>query len=79
MNDAMACGSVSVTAGHPADHSFLADSLDVEGLLALLAYETSHGNRAAIVQALNERLADVRAGTEPRGPLGDHLPPPSLE
>jgi hypothetical protein len=75
MSDAMVCGNVPASGGRPADHSFLADSLDAEGLLALLAYEQSHGNRPAIVQALTERLAAVRSGTEPTGPLGDHLPP----
>jgi hypothetical protein len=78
MYDAMVCGDASASDGHPAVHSHLSESLDAEGLLALLAYEESHGNRAAIVQALTERLAAVRSGTEPSGPLGDRLPPSEI-
>jgi hypothetical protein len=75
MSDAMVYGDVPAAGGHPVDHHFLAESLDVEGLLALLDYEKSHGNRDPIVRALTERLAAVRSGTEPAGPLGDRLPP----
>lgn len=50
------------------------EPLDAESVLALLAYEESHGKRAAVVQALTERLAAVRSGLEPSGPLGAHLP-----
>ena len=83
MHDAMVCGDMSASGGSPADrphleHPHLAESLDAEGLLALLAYEESHGNRAAIVQALTERLAAVRSGVEPTGPLGDRLPPTTV-
>ncbi|WP_411719932.1 hypothetical protein [Mycetocola sp.] len=79
MNDAMVCGGVPASGGPAADHSSLADSLDAEGLLALLSYEKSHGNRGPIVQALTERLAAVRSGTEPAGPLGDQLPSSLVE
>ncbi|MCU1560548.1 hypothetical protein [Mycetocola sp.] len=75
MNESMVCGDVPASREHPADYPSLAESLDAEGVLALLAYEQSHGNRTAIVQALTERLAAVRSGTEPTGPLGDQLPP----
>jgi hypothetical protein len=79
MHNAMVCGDASASGAYAADHSHLSESLDAEGLLALLAYEESHGNRAAIVQALTERLAAVRSGTEPRGPLGEHLPATPVE
>ncbi|MET1017831.1 MAG: hypothetical protein ABWX76_13490 [Leifsonia flava] len=68
---AASAGSVSEQAaagGHPHE------PLDVESVLALLAYEESHGKRPAVVQALKERLAAVRSGLEPSGPLGAHLP-----
>ena len=84
MHDAMVCGDMSASGGrsenrpHLADHAHLSDSLDAEGVLALLAYEKSHGNRAAIVEALTERLAAVRSGVEPTGPLGDRLPPTTV-
>lgn len=73
MNNVMVAGGASAT-GAPNDHPHLSESLDVEGILALLAYEESHAKRAAVVQALNERLAAVRSGAEPSGPLGEHLP-----
>ncbi|MET0843360.1 MAG: hypothetical protein ABWY23_05890 [Mycetocola sp.] len=76
MSASMVYADFSGAGGHAPDHHFHAESLDVEGLSALLAYEKAHGNRAAIMQALTERLAAVRSGVEPTGPLGDRLPPP---
>lgn len=77
MHDAMVRSDVSASGAFRGPH--LSQSLDAEGLLALLAYEESHGNRAGIVQALTERLAAVRGGIPPRGPLGDRLPPTPVE
>ena len=70
---AAAAGAASVServasAEHPHE------PLDVESVLALLAYEESHGQRPAVVQALKERLVAVRSGLEPSAPLGAHLP-----
>ncbi|SFN81945.1 hypothetical protein [Mycetocola miduiensis] len=75
MSASMIFADFSAAGGHAPDQHFHAESLDVEGLLALLAYEKAHGNRVAIMQALTERLAAVRSGVEPTGPLGAHLPP----
>jgi hypothetical protein len=74
MNNVMVSGGTSATGAHPEEHPHLSESLDVEGILTLLAYEESHGRRTAVVQALNERLAAVQSGSEPSGPLGEHLP-----
>lgn len=79
MHDAMVRGDVSASGAYSGDHHHLSESLGVEGLLALLAYEEAHGNRGAIVQALTERLAAVRSGIEPRGPLGERLPASGAE
>jgi hypothetical protein len=73
MNDAMMCRTDPANSDesgtpHPHEH------LDAEGIQALLAYEETHGHRAAILRALNERLRAVRSGTDPHGPLGEHLP-----
>ena len=73
MNDAMLCEPESTStpsAPHPHEH------LDAEGIQALIAYEETHGHRAAVIQALTERLLSVRSGTDPHGPLGEHLPRP---
>ena len=77
MHDAMVCSDVSASGAYRGPH--LCESLDAEGLLTLLAYEKSHGNRDGFVQALTERLAAVRSGIPPRGPLGDLLPPTAVE
>jgi hypothetical protein len=79
MISAMVWGDVSASGGFTAGHPHLSETLDAEGLLALLAYEETHANRSAIVQALTERLTAVRSGIEPRGPLGEHLPPAVVE
>ena len=78
MNDVMVSGDPSAAAefGGP-EHPHLAESFDAESVLALLAYEESHGRRPAVVEALKERLAAVRSGVEPSGPLGEHLPRPT--
>ena len=62
--------------GTTPEHPHLAESFDAESVLALLAYEETHAKRVALVQALQERLAAVRNGTEPSGPLGEYLPRP---
>ncbi|MET4638108.1 hypothetical protein [Mycetocola sp. 2940] len=79
MRDAMVRADVSASGAYAGDHPHLSESLNAEGLLALLAYEEAHGNRSAIVQALTERLAAVRSGIEPRGPLGAGLPAAPVE
>ncbi|MEU2348857.1 hypothetical protein [Modestobacter sp. NPDC049651] len=42
-------------------------TLDAEGLQTLLSYEQSHANRIQVVQAMNHRLTDLKAGTQPSG------------
>lgn len=78
MNDVMVSGDASAAAEFSgSEHPHLAESFDAESILALLAYEESHGGRPAVVEALQERLAAVRSGVEPSGPLGEHLPRPT--
>jgi len=45
-------------------------SLDIAGLMTLVAYEESHGNRLPVVQVLERRLAALREGA----PLSDGSP-----
>jgi hypothetical protein len=40
-------------------------SLDAEELETLLAYEHEHADRAPVIRVLDERLAQVRSGSEP--------------
>ena len=40
-------------------------TLDVDDLQTLLTYESSHANRIQVVQAMNHRLADLKAGAQP--------------
>jgi hypothetical protein len=57
-------------------------TLDADGLQTLLSYEQSHANRVQVVQAMNHRLGDLKAGAQPSGGSPDaaqpeHAPPPS--
>jgi hypothetical protein len=56
-------------------------TLDADGLQTLLSYEQSHANRVQVVQAMNHRLGDLKAGAQPSGgsPLAaqpEHAPAP---
>lgn len=56
--------------------------LDEEGLTRILAYERAHGNRLPVVQLLEHRLQELRAGAEPsevsaRAPEVSHDQPSS--
>ncbi len=42
-------------------------SLDIAGLMAVLAYEQAHGNRLPVVQVLERRLAALREGAPVSG------------
>jgi hypothetical protein len=42
-------------------------TLDADGLQAVLSYETAHANRVQVVSAMNHRLAELKAGTQPSG------------
>ncbi|MBG6238390.1 hypothetical protein IWX78_001362 [Mycetocola sp. CAN_C7] len=76
MNDVMVSGAAQSSSMDSGGHPHLSESLGADGILALLAYEESHGKRDAVVEALTERLAAVRNGVEPSGPLGERLPRP---
>jgi hypothetical protein len=57
-------------------------TLDAEGLQTLLSYEQSHANRVQVVQAMNHRLGDLKAGAQPSGgdpaaPQPEHAPAPA--
>jgi hypothetical protein len=57
-------------------------TLDADGVALLLDYEQAHASRIAIIQALENRLAELRAGASPSGgdPAGDqpeHAPAPA--
>ena len=49
-----------------------ARTLDADGVQALLAYETEHGDRLPVTEVLRARLAELEQGAEPSGgsPLG---------
>jgi hypothetical protein len=42
-------------------------TLDADGLQTLLTYEKAHANRVQVISAMDHRLADLRAGSEPSG------------
>ena len=42
-------------------------TLDVDDLQTLLTYEKAHANRIQVVQAMDHRLADLKAGAQPSG------------
>jgi hypothetical protein len=42
-------------------------TLDAAGLQTLLTYEQAHANRVQVISAMNHRLADLQAGTQPSG------------
>jgi hypothetical protein len=42
-------------------------SLDTAGVETLLGYERAHGNRLAVVQILETRLAEIGRGARPTG------------
>jgi hypothetical protein len=44
-----------------------ARTLDQDQLDAVLAYERAHGDRLPVVQALEQRREDLKAGAEPSG------------
>ena len=55
-------------------------TLDADALDALLGYERAHAHRVGIVQAMEHRLGELRAGAQPSGgdPDGaqpEHAPP----
>jgi hypothetical protein len=50
-------------------------SLDAEGLRLLLTYETSHGSRLPIVDALQTRQAELAEGMNPSSGSPDALAP----
>ena len=55
-------------------------TLEADDLAALLAYERAHADRVAVVQAVEHRLEQLRAGAEPSAgsPLAaqpEHAPP----
>jgi hypothetical protein len=57
-------------------------SLDASGLETLLGYEREHGNRLPVVQALQTRLDEVRAGAatsggDPSAPSAQAAPAPA--
>ena len=47
-------------------------TLDADGVQALLAYETEHGDRLPVTEVLRARLSELEQGAEPSGgsPLG---------
>lgn len=42
-------------------------TLDADGVETLLAYERAHGDRLPVVNVLEQRLEQLRAGAEPTG------------
>jgi hypothetical protein len=42
-------------------------SLDIPGVMSLLAYEKAHGDRLPVVQVLEARLESLRQGAQPSG------------
>jgi hypothetical protein len=55
-------------------------ALDAVALEALVAYERAHADRPQVVQVMEHRLAELRAGAEPSGgdPMAvqpEHAPP----
>ena len=42
-------------------------TLDAAGLQILLTYEKAHANRIQVLSAMNHRLADLQAGSQPSG------------
>jgi hypothetical protein len=48
--------------------------LSEEQVSQLLAYETEHGNRLPVVQALEQRIEALRAGAEPSGTVVPETP-----
>ena len=42
-------------------------TLDADGLQTLLTYEKAHAKRIQVISAMNHRLTDLRAGSQPSG------------
>jgi hypothetical protein len=42
-------------------------TLDADGVRAVLGYETAHGDRLPVTEALRTRLSELEAGAEPSG------------
>jgi hypothetical protein len=42
-------------------------TLDADGVQTVLGYETAHGNRLPVTEALRTRLDELEAGAEPSG------------